>query len=627
MRANDAFDYHSRVGPEGVLVVAVTVVLLVLLFSGKGTLDLLGLGLLIVLVGGGELLRIFDPSFDPALQLLGAKQAILGFATPAILTIAALFIVSEGLSRTGALEVLARIALRNSGGSHLRIGLWVGLIAGGLSAFLNDTAVVLVLLPVVLDISRRTDIPPSRLMIPLAFASLLGGMCTLVGTSTNLLVSDAAERSGLAPMRMFEMAPLGFPLMILGVVFMAIMAKRLLPNRHSLTAMLGSAPMREYVTELTIGPASPLLGRSYGEAFAGVKAELVFFSRGDEMHWPPFFSESVQPGDVVMLRGTADAIAGLQDELGLRLFNADRFDPRTMQFFELAIAPGSSMIGRLVKTLNLFRDYGVVTVAVLRGAHHIRERASMLPVQPGDLLLVVGDKTAQDKVRASSDFYLLTGAEKTIRLRGLGTRAVLIALGMVVVFSLLSLFGRTELLPFTAIVAAIGMIGAGCLTARRAYRSIEWPILLFIIGTLGLSEAMRNSGVASLAAHKLVAGLENFGPLAVLSGLSAFCIVGTAIMSNNAIGVLVTPIAIYAARELAPLHAEVDADKLARAFMLTVAFSASASFATHWGHQVNLMVYGPGGYRPTDYLRAGLPITLITWVAVSVGVPWMTGLL
>jgi len=615
------------VGPEGVIVLLVTAALLALLFSGRASLDLLGVGLLVVLVGFGELLRLFDPSFDPAERLLSAQQAVLGFATPAILTIAALFIVSEGLSRTGALEVLARLALRASGGKPFRIVLGLGLIAGSLSAFLNDTAVVLVLLPVVLDLSRRTSVPISRMMIPLAYAALLGGMCTLVGTSTNLLVSDSAERSGLAPMGMFEMSAVGFPLMLIGIVFMALTARRLLPNRSSLSAMLALAPTREYVTELAIGPNSPLLGRKYSEAFASVRAEVVFFARQEEMHWPPWFEERVAPGDVVMLRGSADTIAALQDELGLRLFNQDRFDPRSMQFFELAVAPGSPMIGRMVKDLHLFRDYGVATVAVLRGVHHIRERASVLPVMPGDLLLVVGDQASQEKVRAGTDFYLLTGADKTIRLRGLARRAVLVAIAMVVAFSALSIGGRTDLLPFAAITAAIVAVASGCLTTRRAYRSIEWPVLLFIIGTLGLSEAMRNSGVAEYAAHGLVAALDGFGPFAVLAGLSAFCIVATAIMSNNAVGLLLTPIAILAARELAPLYPEVEADALARAFMLTVAFSASASFATHWGHQVNLMVYGPGGYKPSDYLRAGLPLTLIAWVAISFGMAWTAGLL
>lgn len=609
------------------IVLVVTAALLALLFTGKASLDILGLGLLVVLVGSGELLRLFDPSFVPAERLLGAQQALLGFATPAIITIAALFIVSEGLSRTGALEVLARIALRASGGNPFRIILGLGLIAGILSAFLNDTAVVLVLLPVVLDLGRRTGVPLSRMMIPLAYASLLGGMCTLVGTSTNLLVSEAAVRSGLAPMGMFEMSAVGFPLLLVGILFMAMTARRLLPNRPSLSAMLALAPSREYVTELTIGPNSPLLGRKYGEAFASVRAEVVFFAREEQMHWPPWFDEIIEAGDVVMLRGTADAIAALQDELGLRLFNEDRFDPRSMQFFELAVAPGSPMIGRMVKDLHLFRDYGVATVAVLRGAHHIRERASALPVMPGDLLLVVGDQTSQEKVRAGTDFYLLTGADKTIRLRGLARKSVVVAIAMIAAFSGLSIAGRTELLPFAAILAAVFSVASGCLTTRRAYRSIEWSVLVFIIGTLGLSEAMRNSGVAEYAAHGLVSALDGFGPFAVLAGLSAFCIVLTAIMSNNAVGLLVTPIAVLAARELAPLYPDIEAETLSRAFMLTVAFSASASFATHWGHQVNLMVYGPGGYKPLDFLRAGLPLSLIAWAAISLGMAWTAGMI
>jgi di/tricarboxylate transporter len=504
--------------------------------------------------------------------------------------------------------------------------LGLGLIAGSLSAFLNDTAVVLVMLPVALDLARRSNVAPSKLMIPLCYSSLLGGMCTLVGTSTNLLVSEQAVAKGLAPMGMFEMSTVGFTLTGAGILLMALFAHRLLPNRHSLTAALSNAPMREYVTELTIGPNSPLLGRTYREAFDRVSAQVVFYVRGESMHWPPFFEEQIEAGDTVMLRGTADTIAGLQDQLGLRLFNSDRFDPRTMQFFELAVAPGSPMTGRRIKDLNLFRDYGVVTVAVLRGAHHIRERASELPLQSGDLLLVVGDEAAQQRVRAaSSDFYLLTGTERNILLRGLARRALWIAGGMVAAFSAISILNLTNLLPLAAILAAMAMIGAGCITSRRAYRSIEWPILIFIIGAIGLSQALENTGLAEQAAHHMVGVLDQFGPVAVIAGLSAFCMALTAIMSNNAVGVLITPISILAARELAPNFPDVDPVALQRAFMLTVAFSASASFATHWGHQVNLMVYGPGGYKPGDYLRAGLPMSLLAWIFISVGVPLTTG--
>lgn len=612
---------------EGFIVIALSVAVLYCLFTDRAKIDFLGFAIIIVLVGAGEVLRLFDPAFDPARQLLGAKQALSNFGTPALITIGALFIVSEGLSRTGALEVLARIALRAARGKPRRMVLGLGLIAGSLSAFLNDTAVVLVMLPVALDLARRSNVPPSKLMIPLCYASLLGGMCTLVGTSTNLLVSEQAVAKGLAPMGMFEMSTVGFALTGAGILFMALFANKLLPDRHSLTAALSNAPMREYVTELTIGPNSPLLGRTYREAFEKVSAQVVFYVRAEAMHWPPFFDERIEAGDTVMLRGTADTIAGLQDQLGLRLFNSDRFDPRTMQFFELAVAPGSPMTGRRIKDLNLFRDYGVVTVAVLRGAHHIRERASELPLQSGDLLLVVGDETAQQRVRAaSSDFYLLTGTERNILLRGLARRALWIAGSMIVAFSAISILNLTNLLPLAAIVAAMAMIGAGCITSRRAYRSIEWPILIFIIGAIGLSQALENTGLAAQAAHHMVGWLDQFGPVAVIAGLSAFCMALTAIMSNNAVGVLITPIAILAARELAPNFQGVDPIALQRAFMLTVAFSASASFATHWGHQVNLMVYGPGGYKPSDYLRAGLPMTILAWIFISIGVPLTTGI-
>lgn len=612
--------------PAAMLVLAVTAATLYLLFSEKATLDAVGLGILIVLVGGGEVIRLFDPSFDPETMLLSAQQALANIGNGAVMTVAGLYVLGEALSRTGAVEFLVRAVTGATGGRERRIVLVLGLVCGVVSAFLANTAVVLIFVPVVMDLARRTNLAASRLLMPLAYATLFGGMCTLVGTSTNLLVSGVAEDDGYDPIGMFEMAPIGAPLLFIGVAGMALFARRLFPIRHSLTSMMAGGEEREYVTELAIGPASPLIGRNYSDAFTDTRAALLFFVRGEEMHWPPYFSETIEAGDVVMLRGSVDAIAGLQDTLGLKLFNDSKFDTKSMQFFELAVAPHSTLLGREIGDLHLFRDYGVVTMAVLRGGHHIRERASKLRLDRGDLLLVVGDGNSQARIRASGEFYLLTGAHNWVVLRNKARAALWITLGVMAGFTGASIAHAARLLPWISIAGGFAAVVSGCLTTRRAYRALDWPVLVFIIGTIGLGQAMTNTGLAEQAAAGLVRALDPWGPVAVLGGLALMCGALTNIVSNNAVGVLVTPIAIRAGKRLAELHPELDPARLVRAFILTVAFSASLSFATHWGHQVNLMVYGPGGYKPRDFLRAGVPITLLAWGALTAALAWRYGL-
>ncbi len=612
---------------EAVLVLCLTAATLWLLFTEKASLDAIGLGILIVLVGTGEILRAINPGYNPATSLLGARQALENFGNNAIVTVAGLYVLGEGLARTGAVEFLARSVINASGGKERRIVLVLALVAGIVSAFLANTAVVLIFIPVIFDMATKTGIAASRLFLPLVYATIMGGMCTLVGTSTNLLVSGVAELEGFEPIGMFELARVGVPVLIGGCLFMAFFARRLFPVRHSLTStMAGTGSNREYVTELTIGAKSPLIGKRYADAFAGARAELLFFVRGEEMHWAPFFDESVAPGDAVMLRGNVDAIAGLQDSLGLSLFNETKVDPKSMQFFELAVAPHSRMLGREIGELHLYRDYGVIPMAVMRGGHHIRERASRLRLQPGDLLLGVGDSQARARIRSSAEFYLLTGAHNWVVLRNKAKIALAISLAVMACFTAASMFHAGRLLPWASLAGAGAIVATGCLTTRRAYRAVDWPILVFIVGTIGLGQALSNTGLANTAANGLVRALDGFGPVAVLAGLALLGGALTNVVSNNAVGVLLTPIAIRAAQRLADLHPGIDRANLIRAFILTVAFSASLSFATHWGHQVNLMVYGPGGYKPSDYVRAGLPLSLLAWVAISIGVPLTMGL-
>lgn len=613
---------------SGPPVLAVTVLLLILLVKEKATLDAIGIGVLVALVGIGESLRFFDSSFDPAESLLGAKDALSGFGNSAVLTIASLYVIGEGLTRTGAVEFIARWVMRYSANKERRMVFLVALIAGVLSAFLNNTGVVVVFIPILIGMAKDTGVAASRLLIPLAYASILGGMVTLVGTSTNLLVSGVAEEAGYAPLGMFEMTAVGGLILLAGVLFIAVFVRKLIPERKSLSTMMAGPGTREYVTELTISPKSPLLGRPYEEVFSTSRAELLFYAREDTMVMPPYTDQNIEDGDVIMLRGNVDTLAGLQDEFGLRLLAESRFDPKSMQFFELAVAPHSSIVGRTVGDVHLWRDCGAILVAVLRDGRHIRERASKQVLHVGDLLLVCGDDDSQNRIRAQNDFFLLTGAHDWVVLRGKARIALGIVLGVMVAFGMSSVGNVPHLLPVIALFGALAMVASGCLTTRRAYQAIDWPILMFVVGTIGLGKAMEQSGAAAFLAGGIVDSLIGMGAVAVLGGLLVVCGVLTNFISNQAVAVLLTPIAIGAAKQVQEVQ-NLGADEFApilRAFILAVAFGSSISFATPVGHQSNLMVYGPGGYKFGDFIKIGVPVSILVLIMAFFGIPLLTGM-
>ena len=613
-------------GIEGLAVLGLALGALVLIITERATFDAIGIGLLVALVASG---------------ILTVDEASRGFANYAVLTLAGLYVVGEGLTRTGAIDFVARGVLQSSAGRPSRIILLTGLIAAAISSVLNDTGVLVVFIPIVIGMARETGIPASHLLMPLSFAALLGGMCTLVGTSTNLLVSGAASNAGLEPLGMFEMTPVAVPMALLGILAMAWLGPRVLPQRTSLSTQMAAGSPREYVTELAIGPTSPLIGKSYAEAFDGAKVKLLFFVRDEAMNFPPFHdAPQIREGDVVMLRAGVDDLAGLQAQLGLRMIHDLKIAQHELRFFELAVSPRSAVIGHRVGDLRLHRDYGVTTVAVLRHGHHIGKRASELLLRPGDLLLVCGDAAVEARLQGSTDFFLIQASQPKAVRRGHARRALAIA-GLVVLLFASKAFSKLHLfpsgldphsvvpIPMAALLGAILMVATGCVTARRAYRAIDWPILLFVVGMLALGEAMGKTGVATSAADGILSMFSGLGPAFVVSGLLLTCIVFNALVSHSAVAVLLTPIAVATGRGLADsagLEAGTpEANALLRACVLAIAFGGSICFATPIGHQTNLMVYGPGGYRYSDYLRLGLPVSLIAWIVASVGIPLLTG--
>ncbi|MDG1499692.1 MAG: SLC13 family permease [Planctomycetota bacterium] len=584
---------------DAIFVAVVAVLSLVLLMSGRVSLDLVGIGLILVLVVGGVI------TMDEALD---------GFANHAVITLAGLYVIGEGLAFTGALNFIAHYLLRISGGSELKLTLGLCFLSAFMSGIASNTAVVLVFIPLSVELARRLKIGISRLLLPMAFSSILGGTLTLVGSTTNLLTSGSAEAAGASPLGLFTMTPIALVLCVVGVPMVLLMTKYFLPERRSLTASLAATPMREFVTELHVGPASPLIGSNVAESFQADDTKALMVVREEIILWPPFDDVVVRENDTLLLRGKINRLLELQNSMGLELLGDTRFDPRSMKLFELVLAPSSSLIGIRLGKLHLWRDFGVLTVAVLRGGHHYKDLASNMHLRPGDVLLVCGPEESEARIERSQDFYRIAGVgDEDARLEKHAKRALWITLAVVALFVLgtIPVFKEVLPIPLVVLAGAIMMVATRCINTRRAYRCIGWPILLFVVGALSLGAAMQATGLSDQMAHGIVGAMASFGTAGVLSGLLLAGTVLNQFVSPYAVSVLLTPIALSMA------HSQGIEDPLP--FLLAVAFAGSNAFATPLGHQVNLLVLGPGGYRYSDYLRVGVPLCIFYWIACSIG--------
>ncbi|MEO0480146.1 MAG: SLC13 family permease [Planctomycetota bacterium] len=580
----------------------------VLVATEKAHLTVVGVGLILGVCAWPGLV-------EPAL-------AVQGFGNKAVVTVGALYVVGEGFLRTGAASLLAERILARTGNSEVMVTLLIMGMAALLSAFVNNILVVVTFLPVITTICRRTGIYPSRLLIPLSYASIVGGMTTLVGTSTNLLVSGVLEDLGEPKIEFFEMTPLGLVLAVTGIAYLALIGRKLLPRIPSLASQPGAQDLREYVTELTLRSGSPLVGMrvaDLGKEASGPRPRVGMVVRDEVALHPPFGDTELQERDIITLSGQVGDLAELHtskahssDREALSTGRkppqeTERFDPNAMSFFELATAPDASVLGKKVKNLQLKTHHDASVVGLLRRGHHIRERLSELRMTTGDVLLAFGPDSAKDSLRRSGDFHLIEGVDEKIYRREKASFALAV-LGVVV---LLFILGVDPVV--TALLGATAMVLGSCLTIEQAQRAIHWPILIFIAGTLALSQGLRASGADVLLAQ---AFQDVFGPLgdrALLGALFLATVGLTELLSNNAVAVVMTPVALALGRT-----AGLDE----RALVMAVAFGASISFANPLGYKTNLLVLGPGGYRFRHFLRVGLGMDLLLALVGIMLLPW-----
>ncbi|MGB5747408.1 MAG: SLC13 family permease [Desulfobacterales bacterium] len=582
------------------LVTLILVGAMILLITEKVPVDLTSIGIIVVLAISG---------------ILAPTEAIAGFASPAVITVAAMFLISQGMIRTGAVRFISQMVTDFSRGRPSLAIFLILVIVGAASAFINNTPVVVLFIPIILSLGCELDFSPSKVLIPVSYASILAGTCTLIGTSTNIIISDLSARHGLGPLGMFELSPLGVPIALLGLLFLVFAAPKLMPSMHSPVCELKDAEHRRYLAELQVPRDSRIIGENpksyFSQKYPGMEVlELIRYSH---VYYPDRDSVNISPDDLLLVKGSAeDLVEILHDDL-VELPMAEQgldFEAEKKQalIVELIIPPQSSLLGERLAASRLRRDPDIHIIAIKRRELHYAEpQVKDIRLQIGDILLAHLPESSLDRLRGGADFIIVEDVHHELVHKRLARRAFLIFGAMVVAAST----GMADILV-CALAAALLMILTGCLQLRDAYRAMDGRILLIIIAMIAMSAALEKTGASEFYARAFLGLFSGLSPAFVLSGLIILTSISTHLLSNNATAILLLPIAISAAQGLG-----VDP----RPFIIAVCFGASACFATPIGYQTNLLVYGPGGYRFSDYLKLGIPLNLLVLTMGSLFIP------
>lgn len=567
--------------------------------------DITALGLLVVLIATG---------------LLNTKEALSVFANPAPLTVGAMFVLSAALVKCGAVDRLSALVERSARWHYALVVLALFVLVAAISAFINNTPVVVVFLPVVLKLARTMQLSPSKLLIPLSFAAVFGGTCTLVGTSTNLVVNGIITSRGLPGFSMFELGWLGLPAALIGAVYLALLGNRLLPDRQMLTSILSEEERREYITEAFVQPDSPVLGKTLAEAGLtrqrGIRV-LEIVRDGVALYLAPT-EVRLKAGDRIIMACRMTGIVHTRRTAGVDLvaelnLGLEQIAAHEGSLVEAVVTPHSELVGHSIREMNFRQRYRMVVLAVHRQGRNVQEKLEDLTIVGGDVLLLMGTDQALDAAANSSDFMFFDRARVPAKAQP-GKIALVVGVIAAVVTT-----AALELIPIEvgALAGCIIVCVTGCLKTNEAYASIEWNILFLIYGMLAMGLAMEQTGAAAWLAGNAVDGVRHFIPdahkgIVMLAAIYLITTVLTEILSNNAVAALMAPIALGVAGELG---------MSAMPFIVAVAFAASASFATPIGYQTNTYVYGVGGYRFSDFVRIGVPLNALCFVTALVVIP------
>lgn len=586
------------------------------------------IGALILFIGEWLPIDITAILVTVVLMILGLvtpDEGIAGFGNSATITVMAMFILSYGITRTGIIQIVRDWLVKWGGNNSTQQIFVMGMIIGPITAFINNTAVVAVFLPIIEQWCQQRKISVSKMLIPLSYITVLGGMITVIGTSTNILASGLAKKLTGQEFSLFQFTALGSITFVIGLIYLGTVAPRLLPDRKPANAgnVADSYLLKDYVTEIIISPRSSLIGQTLRESEIQRKFDIdVLEIIHNEDHFPqPLADKMLSIGDILIVRGGREELLKVKDERGIEILADVRFSNRILdtelvnkeeKVAEVLILSNSRLIGTTLKDLRFRQRYNATVLAVRRGEELIRERIGKLKLKFGDLLLVQGPKESFLGLQTTRELLVLE--EKN--LEGLRLEKAWIALAIIVAVVAIAALDWMPIL-ITSLTGVILMIVTGCLKPGEIYGAVRWDIIFLLAGLIPLGTAMDNSGTTKWLAENLAiagGGLSGYWLLFLFYLATAIL---TEILSNNATVVLMLPVAFEVANKLS---------YNSLAFMFVVTFAASNSYMTPIGYQTNTMVYGPGGYKFLDFTRVGAPLTVMLMFLTPLFTIWFYGL-
>ena len=590
---------ESQVAWEIVFVLVLTICAVVLFVTEKFSTDIVAILVMIALLVSG---------------ILTPAEGLAGFANTATVTVGAMFVLSAGVFRSGAVNFVSRglgKAARRSSALMLFV-LMVGV--GVLSSFLNNTAAVAILIPVVIVVARRADTSPSKLLMPLSFASMFGGMGTVLGTSTNILASSIAEEAGLDAFGMFEFTKLGVVFFAVGVAYMMTVGRKLVPDHRGKGDLTKSFGLGDYLTDLVLLAESKSVGQSLASAplVNELGVDVLQILRGNDNLCPT--PETVlREHDVLRIKGDLRTINELKDRVGVAFGTSMKWRDEDLEstdtrIVEAVVGPSSPLAGKSLARSRLRENYGAAVLAIRQHGAIAHVEFQNMKLMPGDTLLIDVPNDQIEHLTQQRVFLLVSRAGIPRFNWPKATKTLVIVASVVVI-------AATGLLSIVTAAAAgaLAMVLSGCISTEEAYGAIEWNVLFLLAGMLSLGAAMEKTGASTMLAEGMIDGVGRFGPIVLLAAFFGATMLLTEVMSNNATVALLLPIAITTAHSI---------DANPRAFMFAVVFAASSSFMTPVGYQTNAMIYGPGQYRFVDFIRVGAPLNLIFWVLGTLLIPW-----
>ena len=591
---------------DQIVVLLVIVGALVLFATEWLSIDLVGILILVSLTATG---------------VISAEEGLSGFSNPAAITVAFMFVLSYSLLKTGSLQrigpYLGPIFKKNFNLGILIMMVFIGLV----SAFINNTPIVAMFIPVMVSVGNLSGYSPSKLLIPLSYASIFGGMCTMIGTSTNMLVSGIAVESGMEAFPLFLSAPIGLVFVVVGAVYIFLFGKKLLPDRFSNGDLSQKFGMRDYITEIEVMAESEFVGQRIMDSILATELniDVIEVRRPHANFTLPAGDFTIQVGDKLKIRCDVEKIKALRDRLKVN-FNTDavRLNENEIQsgdtsILELIITSGSEFEGKSLREMDFRRRYRAVPLAILHHEKVVHEDLHDVELNAGDVILTE-IKThrlinlKRQEMGQRSPFIVLSeqGIIDFNRKKFLTVLGVIVGVVMISAFNILSI-------PIATLIGTVVLVLSKTITMNEVHESIEWKIIFLLAGALSLGIAMTNSGLADVIANGLTGYLNDYGPVVILSGLYLITSLMTEVMSNNAAAALLAPIAITTADklELSPYP-----------FLIAVMVAASASFMTPIGYQTNTMVYSAGQYKFGDFFRVGVWLNLLFWVLATLLIPW-----